>query len=622
MLSLKYKNFIKKALYEMDEAKANELVDNSIDAKDKAEDLIDEKYSYWIIHKDQHDTDFYYIENNYLDKDVKELTFNGFKLYVTYNKTELIFKNLDPITVNVEGGDSKDTNKDKVTKYFGVPGVNSKSAESLIQGIASNVKIDTRLIKNYAGKKFLTLDDDSEEDKNKNIKNKEKYIKDFDSSDVPHAPEKKEENKENKVSDEVIIKNMKSKKGSSIMLDPSHLIGDEYARPLQEVKQIAEKKVLEFEKALSRTYSSDENYDKESNEASIEEVAAVIVYKALQTVLTAPCNPMSITKYDINHNKELEFDKNLPDFNENKNKNIKEAKSYEYKAKTKGSEILNIVSVNPPEVLTPLAFASMNIPESNWSIDSKGISSKKLVNYLFNRDGNNLSNAKVSYPLKRNQMLYDSIIWVPYGKSYRRINISTKGGKNGRGVSASLAGIFQYLLDEQYQTESIDDIKKLGEKICNSNSTTHDAIETNIKNFIDTYCSHIKDYENNGNFYITYYDSIVKIILFGCTNNYIHKELCSAYYGKSLDNLIKETNSDRNFSECVMRLLDYQKYDFAQVNCKPYLFGETFSYDYYVQYPAKFSGTVKLEKATTTVDKEEELDKKSYSYVKFHIMGG
>lgn len=612
MLSLKYKNFIKKTLYEMDGSDAETYIEGNRTVKRTLNKFFDNKenYSFWIIHEDQYNTIFYYIDNQYLNTDTKTLTFNAFKLRVDYSKTSISHENLEPVKIDVSN--DKDGNvKNEITRYFGVPGVNYNSALSLVEGILSNVKVDKRYIKNYNQRKFLSYEkEDSEEEKNKNITNKDQYIKDFDEKDVPDVPKK---SGESKISNEDIINNMKSETGASFMLDPSHLIGDDGARPLEDVKKVAEENVLKFEKALAKTNTSDT--------ASIAEVAAVIVYKALQTVLTAPCNPMNITKYDINHNKKLEFKKDLPVFNENKN--IQEAKSYEYKTDTNGSEILNMVSVNPPEVLTPLAFASMNIPESNWSVDSNGISSKKLVNYLFNRDGNNLRNAKVSYPLKRNQMLYDSIIWVPFGKSYRRINISTKGGKSGHGASASLSGVFQYLLDEQYQTESSDDIKKFGEKICNSSSTTHKAIEANINKFIDTYCSHIKKYNNN--FFEKYEKSIINIILFGCTNNFIHAELCKAYYypedkessaEKLLDKHIEETNADSNFSECIMQLLDYQKYDFAQVNCKPYLFGETFSYDYYVQYPAKFSGTVKLEKATATIDK------KSYPYVKFHIMGG
>jgi len=585
MFSLKYKNIIKKALFEVSNEEMEKLI--KVNSENKSEILhrfseCDSNYTFWIKDIESLITEIYYIKNNYLDENPTKLTFNFMKIRLDDTKSTVeIDKTAKTETINLNIDDDTPI-KEKISKIFGTTPVSFETAKNVIKDILSNVLTDKRKMRSYS-KKVLMKDENLDED-NEIISFKENRLKVFDKDNF-NIDETDESNLKGTGSD------MKSLTGKTILLDPRNLIGDGSYRPLNSAKIKAERSILDYEKKISS--------ENKSKIATPEEVSSVIVYKALECVLTNPCGSFNITKNDLFSNKELNFDKDLLNYNE-----IEEAAFNKFSRNSYGSKILNIISVNPPEVLSPLAFASMNIPDANWSVDENGISSKKLVQQLFNKN-DNMKNALVSYPQLRNQMLYDSVLLIPFGKNYKRINISTKGGASGSGAAASLAGVFQYVLNTDYQSENSNDIKKYGELIYKDNIKKEDLI-SNLDNFISAYCSEIISDKN----IISCFNKELKLlVLLGSTSSEQHNAICKTAFNKTSKEVISMINSDKSFDKFIMTILDRQKYDFAQVNVKPYIHGDTFRYDYSVQYPAKFTGSVKLEYDHNT------------GGIKFHILG-
>lgn len=589
MLSLKYKNIVKKALFEeISKEKAIKYIKHNSQEKEKILSRIAgcEKYTFWIKHVNSLTTEFYYIHNDYLDTNQKTLTFKYMEIFVHNDKTMIDVSDETSKVITLTDNEPLIIS---ISKYFNVNHSNYDTAFMLIKGILSNIKLNQYGLQKYMNKSFLSDKGLSEEDKKDLMSSKEKFISDFDKSNFNID--------DTKINDLAgTNSSMSSTTGMSVLIDPRNLIGDDKYRHPEAVKRQAEKSILTYEKSLSNINHGDD--------AMAEEVAAVIVYKALESVLTNPCEPFNITKDDLFGNKELKFNKELPDYNSPVEEAANKGSFNKFDTHTIGNEILKIVDVNPVEVLSPLAFVSMKIPESNWSVDGNGISSMKLVEHLFHIK-ENYPNILISYPLERNRMLYDSIILIPHGNKYRRINISTKGGKDGQGAAASLAGVFQYLLNSQYQTEDVDDMKNYGKYVYSYKDTAAD-IDKKLDAFIDKYCSDMKKIDN---FYETYKMYIKVLILFGTTSSKSHESICEDVFHVNPKTFVKNMNAKGIMSKCIMNLLDRQKYDFAQVNAKPHLFGETFSYDYYVQYPAKFSGSANLEYSTA-------------GGIKFHIVGG
>ena len=423
----------------------------------------------------------------------------------------------------------------------------------------------------------------------------------------------------------------KDGKGKSFVFNPSNIIGDNAFRTIPNVKATAEKSILDFEKARSKANGTN---------VGPEEMAAAILYSSLQTVVSNnPCAQMRINPDELyNKSKEakeklakrgdktITLPKNLVTRKLNYDKTIK-AGEYNLggnvsKTQSMADVVQKMLSVNPPELLSPIAFARMNIPIQNWSTDINGISSKVVINHLF---GKNLKSAEIRYFPTSNEPLVDSQIRVKLDNhKYARIGISTKGGLDGLGAAASLASIFKYLLDTEipgkkqpYNDLIIDGLVTLNKKTKGINDPLYKqdnkTLTNNLNRFIKDYCNKYRKIKGN-NFFTEYLNEIMLLILIGATKPAYHQALCNIveFGARKLDPEIKldktgtnvnitsfcnKYNKKGRLSELIMRILDIQKYDFAQVNCKPSFTTETYKYDYFVQYPAKFVGKANLEAA-------------------------
>lgn len=360
---------------------------------------------------------------------------------------------------------------------------------------------------------------------------------------------------------------------------PSKLIGDSQYRSINSVKQKAEASLL----------SHDKNYD----ENDLERIASDVVYKNLENCSSG--NPSE--KVEIQSNIDAEI------------------KGAGIRGSEDSKTLLKMLSTNPTEIYSPIVL--LNMKDINWSMDSlSNNSAKDNLNELIGPD-ENFKNGLISYPMTSNEELIDSSVMVKNrdGK-YIRIGISTKSGFNGVGANASLSSLFKMLFKDYIE-------KRVSSKT--SNFIYNLLLERKsligiLPELLNSYgLSLLKKYQ--GGVDNEKLISLGFIVLIGGTSLANHPAICNLIIEKNIGNLgIKNSDNPvldvvnaintkygKSLTEIVMEILDKQKYKFIQMNCKPILSGNSLSYEYSAQYPARFRGNVKLERAKDSI--------------KFHIYG-
>ena len=196
---------------------------------------------------------------------------------------------------------------------------------------------------------------------------------------------------------------------------------------------------------------------------------------------------------------------------------------------------------------------------------------------------------------------------------YKKLGISTKGGVNGEGAAASINSLYSMLLQKEDTTryQSSSTIQDIVAKHINNPSSLKENLLNTLK---------LSEYglalSNN------YLAEVMFLIIFGGCKPANHSDILKYLVAnksfmnvsleecKTVRDVVNTINSKMDLTNCVMKLLNYQKYDMAQMNIKPSISDKTFKYDCSVQYPAHFDGHVDIEVAKSG-------DK---SYLKFHIM--
>ena len=288
----------------------------------------------------------------------------------------------------------------------------------------------------------------------------------------------------------------------------------------------------------------------------------------------------------------------------------------DYEIKTNGADLhetIKYLSVDPNEIISPIAVLKMD--NITWSQDANGNSAEKEIQRIFG-DKTAFNNGIISFPATTNAPLVDSYALITYNGQIKQLGVSTKGGLNGKGANASLSSLFKFLLKDDatykmnkwgYNRSFASKIKK----VCAANGNVQDIIQTEI-------CPHLS------NIGMAYWnvnetkDLLSMLILFGGIPMSYHQDIINYAVRKGIGNLhfkntdvtmFAEEASTKGLTDLVMDLLDKQKYKFCQVNTKPNLTNTSFDYKISVQYPAKFSGTVSFKKAP------------SENGLRFHISG-
>lgn len=377
-------------------------------------------------------------------------------------------------------------------------------------------------------------------------------------------------------------------KKQQLRLSPQTLIKSTGFKNPEEIKRIAESNLLPLIKEKEQ-----------NNKIDIEYLSCNTLYK----ILDISTSGNGLKEVDIFDDNKIDLHKVVSYYKTTKTETIFDRGEIGYK-------ILTNLTVYPPEILCPLYFTSMD-SGIKWGSDGD-MESKKILNTIFG-DDSVFKNGKISYP-NAGEQLIDSIVAINVDGKYKKIGISTKGGVNGVGVAASINSLYNMLLqnadEKRYQNSS------LIQNIVIQNIDNPSSIKENILNSL-------KLSEYGLALFNNYPTEVIFLLTFGGCNIDNHSTIIESmiHNGSFIDlslkncktvrNVVDRINSDMDLTNCIMKLLNYQKYDIAQMNIKPIINEETFKYDCSVQYPAHFDGHVDIEIAK---------NKKKKSYFKFHIM--
>lgn len=369
------------------------------------------------------------------------------------------------------------------------------------------------------------------------------------------------------------VQSPKFQKKKGVQFKAQDMIGDNVFRHINAVKQKAESSLINWQKTAYTNNQENENT-----------IACDVLHVALENSVTDNANKkIELTKDDLGSKYDIDL------------------------SKVDTHEITKLLSVYPPELLSPIVFLSMD-KSIKWGKEGNK-TSKEILNYIFG-DDNVFKNGLISYDDSVSGELIDSEVAINSENGYKKIGISTKGGLNGQGAQASLISVFRLLFDKEtreYNTKK-DAYKTRGHIFSNDikNIIRSNDIERNIESFIKTNCSKygIEMFEKAKT-------EVSIILLFGGLTPTVHETLIKIIEqrGKLFDmklelegthNIVTEfcnfVNQNFNVTNIIMEILNKQKYDFAQINALPVMNGSSFNYEWSVQYPAHFDGNVKLEK--------------------------
>lgn len=450
-----------------------------------------------------------------------------YRLLYNYNQEKNLY-DIDSFKKLFKKRLKKNEIKDFVEKYV------SKIIEEL-----NNNYIKTNSTKSHLNKKeIFKLSNDP------NIKIWD--IKDYTTTEKTNSEYDSEKNKDNP-------NFMYTKRHKILRLTPTRLIGDDDYRNITNLKLKVQNTLKDF---MSKTKNPEEL------------LASEILFQEIESISNG------------NGDKDIQ----LNEFNIN----------------TEGINLHNsllYLTKDPNEVISPIAVLKMD--NITWSQDSNGQSAKDEIQKIF---GNKtaFNNGVISFPLTSNEPLVDSYAMITYNGKSRQLGVSTKGGLNGKGANASLSSLFRFLLDDDtkyimnkwgYNKEFSDKV----EKVCKNNGDIVNLIEIEIGPYLSNVGRAFWNESTKTR------DLLVLLILFGGTPLKKHQNIINyavshgigdlRFKNKDVTAFAAEASSE-GLTKLVMEILDKHKYKFCQVNTTPSLTENSFKYEIKVQYPAKFSGTV------------------------------
>lgn len=197
------------------------------------------------------------------------------------------------------------------------------------------------------------------------------------------------------------------------------------------------------------------------------------------------------------------------------------------------------------------------------------------------------SKSYIMYPLSFNQKLYDSIVNL----NGKILKVSTKGGLDGKGAFASIKSLREYVFEGE---NGYGNITKFGKKIQNE--------YPDLFNIFDILTGKEDRTSLSNNEWESMYQSISKKLGKKAINKHKHIQ----------DYINKDVNT--SWTKMIMKILESASYDFIQVNAralssknnkdeeinneklaKKLSTSNDFHFKYAAQYPAVFSGKVKIQ---------------------------
>lgn len=516
-----------------------------------------------------------------------------------------IFYTFDVYSIDqIDGIIKTDVSEDTMCKVDGSK--NIYDLKELLNGVdATGKKVFTSIksrteIENFLDKKINNLAQQIDQETKKKIqpqKVEKEVDKEVDKEEIDKIQEytKKVENTEDTepvdYNDDEIKDIFYNK---SKIFTPSNLIGDAQYRSIQNVKD--------------KVKHSLEAFDKKAIEVNPENLVPELITSAIiKDVISNPYKSVEIGPKLFSNDVQKYYKGSYTDTK------ISNSPSKNFLSNLgKGNEISmvkNLLLSDPNEIISAIALLEMG--EIEWSMNQNGMSSKDEIMKVFGNE-ECFRNALICFPEESNEKLVDSYAMITNENKNRQLGMSTKGGANGKGASASIVSLFDFLFDDNtsIQFDKHGYNEEFSKGLIEA-SNKKGGLEKYIQTTIVPKLSKLgQEYWQNQSEALSY------LIMFGGVRPANHESIINNMMKYGYQNTTFTKGSIRNFgkevsargiTKLVMDLLDKQKYKFCQVNTKPTFVGNIFHWTYQVQYPARFSGEVLFEKGDRGL--------------KFHIMG-
>ena len=258
---------------------------------------------------------------------------------------------------------------------------------------------------------------------------------------------------------------------------------------------------------------------------------------------------------------------------------------------TNSSNISSSLRIYQPEILAPYAVVFL---EGSWD-SLQGDDAKMILKKTFNINGKSIPADKclIGYFDGMSEPLADAFVWIRASSKdeWRKLNISVKGGLNGKGAGASITSIKDFI----FNYEGTEGIRKKYKDIYNWNLTRLGEL--------------LKE-RYPEEFEVFLILSSIPYRQLKSDPSQLLNALGNKVKSRKIKDIFEYINTNLKMASFIMDCLKSASFEFIQMNATPIESENGIHYNWRAQYPAVFVGDVHI---------EEPYDKKS-GYTKFHIM--
>ena len=383
------------------------------------------------------------------------------------------------------------------------------------------------------------------------------------------------------------------------MFDPQHIIGDDTYRSISQVKNKVDLNLQAF-------FGTESSLDTKSWEVKNRKTGEItqivdndtippqfIAAHYLMDLVDKTCEtgdpsttveindgyePLSSTKH-LNSMKlpdTLTFDKNTPGY---------------------AKEVVKLLDDKPTEIISPIVVLKLN----NSIFPNDGGTTKNTLLDVFGVKEEAFHNGLISYPAASEELVDSYCAIKNNTKKYSILGVSTKGGYDGRGAQASTISLFRMVYKDPQSIPS-----RLSSKFnLNINYNDEQKLLASVYELLSDFGKNLYNKGIKNSPAKDCQVALTMLTIFGGSMvkehiGIIDKLKENNIFGlndtiTSLSEFCHYINDNYKITDCIMNILDSQKYKFAQLNCKPKLTNNVFGFDYKIQYPAHFEGTVTFE---------------------------
>lgn len=258
---------------------------------------------------------------------------------------------------------------------------------------------------------------------------------------------------------------------------------------------------------------------------------------------------------------------------------------------TNSSDISASLRIYQPEILAPYAVVFL---EGSWD-SLQGDDAKMILKKTFNIKGDSIpaDNCLIGYFDGMSEPLADAFVWIRASSKdeWRKLNISVKGGLNGKGAGASITSIKDFI----FNYEGSEGIRK---KYKDTNNWNLTRLGEMLK----------ERYPIEFDVFLIL--SSIPYIQIKNDPSQLLNILGNKVKSRKIKDIFNYINNNLKMASFIMDCLKSASFEFIQMNATPVESENGIHYNWRAQYPAVFVGDVHI---------EEPYDKKS-GYTKFHIL--